>query len=120
MACGGDMVKESDKDGRASCDGAVIVKFSRYGLDCSAIARRHGLTTAQFRFPFPFPLVDQNYSLAHLGIGRPPGQMDFKAFLIQKFNKTDHQWVNMSNAFTCHCNLMFCYFELSLVLNETN
>ncbi|GJN07893.1 hypothetical protein PR202_ga25764 [Eleusine coracana subsp. coracana] len=35
-------------------------------------------------------------NLTYLGIGRPPGQMDPKAFVLQKFNRTGRERVNMS------------------------
>jgi peptidyl-tRNA hydrolase len=76
-----------------------------------------GSTTAGFRFSF---FLDQNLILAHVGIGRPPGQMDPKAFVLQKFNKTGRERVYISNAL--HVIVVYCYVHLScaLVLNETN
>jgi hypothetical protein len=77
-----------------------------------------GLITARIRIPFRF--LDQSLSLAHVGISRLPGQLDPKVFVIQKFKKTGRERVNISNSFTCHCSLILCSFEFSLVLNENN
>jgi hypothetical protein len=46
--------------------------------------------------------------------------MDPKVFVIQKFKNTGRERVNISNSFTCHCCLILCLFEFSLVLNENN
>lgn len=47
-----------------------------------------------------------------LGIGRPPGQMDPKAFLLQNFNATAQGRVSLLLVFSSHQLLLISYEKL--------
>jgi peptidyl-tRNA hydrolase, PTH1 family len=42
-----------------------------------------------------FSFSEQIFIVTYAGIGRPPGQMDPKAFVLQKFNRTGRERVNI-------------------------
>lgn len=62
-----------------------------------------------FRFIFIF--WANVHSSTYLGIGRPPGQMDPKAFVLQKFNRTGRERVSISSS-----NFYFFHVVLSLLI----
>lgn len=47
------------------------------------------------------------YLLRFQGIGNPPGNMDLKAFLLQKFSPVEQEQVGMMNKYQLH-KITFC------------
>ncbi|XP_020100060.1 peptidyl-tRNA hydrolase, mitochondrial [Ananas comosus] len=75
----------------------VIVMYDDMDLPCGVLriqpkgghGRHKGLKSVIYHFR-----GNREFGRLRIGIGRPPGQMDPKAFLLQKFNKTARERID--------------------------
>uniref|UniRef100_A0ACD5XLJ3 Uncharacterized protein n=1 Tax=Avena sativa TaxID=4498 RepID=A0ACD5XLJ3_AVESA len=75
----------------------VLVAYDDTDLPCGVLClqpkggygRHNGLKSVIYHFR-----KNREFSRLRIGIGRPPGQMDPKAFVLQKFNKTGRERID--------------------------
>uniref|UniRef100_A0A8I6X8X5 Uncharacterized protein n=1 Tax=Hordeum vulgare subsp. vulgare TaxID=112509 RepID=A0A8I6X8X5_HORVV len=75
----------------------VVVAYDDTDLPCGVLrlqpkggyGRHNGLKSVIYHFR-----KNREFGRLRIGIGRPPGQMDPKAFVLQKFNKTGRERID--------------------------
>ncbi|KAM3298743.1 hypothetical protein ACQJBY_040294 [Aegilops geniculata] len=81
----------------------VIVAYDDTDLPCGVLrlqpkggyGRHNGLKSVIYHFR-----KNREFGRLRIGIGRPPGQMDPKAFVLQKFNKTGRERMVVTKGLT--------------------